>query len=184
LGLELHQGVWVDGAIVPGMGTRRVWVPYTDAERRAAGSGLLTYSKAAEMLGHSRGWVMSRTKSGTLQEREWMGRTYVTRGSVDRALASLGYPSGDEQKLERLEELQRAGVGVGQRLPDLAPRDVEGAGDLPDGHAIAVRRADFGVVVHRTHVLASVRPGDPEGTPANGGGGYGGSRLLDHRCLR
>src|SRR5512135_874496 len=81
-----------------------------------------------------------------------------------------------------------AGVGLGlggsQRLADLAARDVEGAGDLPDGHAIAVRRAIFGVVVHRTHVLTSVRAGDPEGNPAYGGGGYGGPELLDHRGLR
>ncbi len=78
----------------------------------------------------------------------------------------------------------RPGLGGDQGVADAASRDVEGAGDLPDGHAIAVRRAIFGVVIHRTHVLTSVRAGDPEGNPAYGSGGYGGPELLDHQGLR
>ena len=96
-------------------------------------------------------------------------------------IAVNGPSTGAGGGLVRVEGL---GSGEADARAGRAARDVEGAGDLPDGHAIAVRRAMVGVVIHRTHVLAAVRMGDPEGNPAYGGGDYGGPEFLDHRGLR
>jgi hypothetical protein len=56
------------------------------------------------------------------------------------------------------------GLGVGEDLAHLVPGVVEGAGDLVNGHAIAVREADLGVVVHRQHPC--LRSLDPAGDGA------------------
>ena len=45
------------------------------------------------------------------------------------------------------------GLGMLEDLPDGVPGVPEFAGDLPDGHAIAMGPPDGAVVVHRKHVL-------------------------------
>ena len=44
-------------------------------------------------------------------------------------------------------------LGLLQDLPDLVPRMMEGARNLADAHAIAMRPANCSVIVHRKHVL-------------------------------
>src|SRR5262249_38145872 len=69
------------------------------------------------------------------------------------------------------------GLGVGEALPDLAAGVAEGAGDLPNAHAVAAREADLGVVVHRQHPC--LRSSGPRGDGAYWNGcGWGGSILL------
>src|SRR4051812_32629389 len=54
--------------------------------------------------------------------------------------------------LERVE-------GLAEGLADLGARVPEGAGDLADAHAVAVRQTDLGVVFHLQHpCLRRARP--------------------------
>src|SRR3954469_25018338 len=50
-----------------------------------------------------------------------------------------------------------AGLGVCEDLADLPPGVMKGARDLADGHAIASCASNRSVVVHRKHILTSVR---------------------------
>ncbi len=59
----------------------------------------------------------------------------------------------------------RAGVGGGRRLADVVPPEAELPGDLPNAHAVAVRQANVGVVVHRQHP-SSLRPAELNLPPA------------------
>src|SRR5262249_16226045 len=70
-----------------------------------------------------------------------------------------------------------AGLGLGEDLPDLAPGVVEGAGDVANAHAVAVRAADVSVLVHRQHPCLR-SPGSPGDGAYWNGCGWGGSILL------
>jgi hypothetical protein len=54
------------------------------------------------------------------------------------------------------------------------------ARDLADGHAIASSAANCSVIVHRKHILTSVRDRVSRKTSSLNGGGYGGSLLCAH----
>src|SRR3954470_17166092 len=70
-----------------------------------------------------------------------------------------------------------SGLGIGEYLPDLPPGVVKGARDLADGHAIASCASNRSVIVHRKHILTSVKDRMSRKTSSLSGGGYGGSLL-------
>ena len=70
-----------------------------------------------------------------------------------------------------------AGLGLGEDLPDLPPGVMKGAHDLADGHAIASGASNRSVIVHRKHILTSVKDRVSRKTSSLNGGGYGGSLL-------
>src|SRR5262249_22656468 len=49
------------------------------------------------------------------------------------------------------------GFGLGKAPPDLPPGVMKGARDLADGHAITSGASNRSVIVHRKHILTSVR---------------------------
>src|SRR5262249_11763416 len=103
-----------------------------------------------------------------------LGRGVLVSGQdvVDNLVKGTQYGRG-----RRLGARVRGGLWLGEDLADLPPRVAEDPGDLAYAHAVAVREANPGVVVHRQHpCLRSVEPlGD---WPYWNGCGWGGSILL------
>src|SRR5262249_51751657 len=103
-----------------------------------------------------------------------LGRGVLVSGQdvVDNLVKGTQYGRG-----RRLGARVRGGLWLGEDLADLPPRVAEDPGDLAYAHAVAVREANPGVVVHRQHpCLRSVEPlGD---WPYWNGCGWGGSIFL------
>ncbi|MGO9108042.1 MAG: hypothetical protein ACLP9L_02305 [Thermoguttaceae bacterium] len=122
----MADGEWID-TLIPGCGVRRVWCPYDDGERKAADSGLMTFSAAAAALGHSRGWLASRIEEGRIRTVDWMGRRWVDQDSVEGALRQLGRPDADSQRLEALIEAGQGGSWDAQRILERRQREADAA---------------------------------------------------------
>src|SRR5262249_18081829 len=103
-----------------------------------------------------------------------LGRGVLVSGQdvVDNLVKGTRYGRG-----RRVGARVRGGLWLSEDLADLPPRVAEDPGDLAYAHAVAVREANPGVVVHRQHpCLRSVEPlGD---WPYWNGCGWGGSILL------
>src|SRR4051794_6469652 len=69
------------------------------------------------------------------------------------------------------------GLGPGEDLTNHPPGVMRRARDLADGHAIASGAANRSAIVHREHILASVRDRVSRKTSRLNGDGYGGSLL-------
>jgi hypothetical protein len=72
------------------------------------------------------------------------------------------------------------GLGLCEDLTNLPPGVMKRARDFADGHAIASGAANCSVIVHRKHILSSVRDRVSRKTSSLNGGGYGGSLLCAH----